>query len=417
MHSSNRTRAARSRSVAPKRSSELQKATHGAAAAKAGPLEGQTVVLTGTLSSLTRDEASRQARSARRESRRQRFEEDLRSSSPAKRPARSSTRRRSSASRSGTKRSSLAFLKQASCVMRPRCARAFELRARALRADPHVLRRARRARSRDADPVSEAGNTEPNIESFSTTFGGPRRRRLARALAAHVARARAEAAARGRRRRLLRARPRVPQRRSGAAAQSRIHDAGVVSRRLGSSAADARNRRARAGGAGARSGGRRGRRDELSRTVRAGSASIRSTRSIEALRAPLADIRASIRPGSSRDDWLDLLITHRLQPAVSARSHHASSTISRPRNARWRRSATAIRRSPSASRCFSARYELANGYHELTDAAEQRARFERDNARRRARGQREVPIDERLLAALAARCRHARASRSASSAC
>ncbi|HET6546636.1 MAG TPA: amino acid--tRNA ligase-related protein, partial [Rhodanobacteraceae bacterium] len=35
-----------------------------------------------------------------------------------------------------------------------------------------------------------------------------------------------------------------------------------------------------------------------------------------------------------------------------------------------------------------------------TDAAEQRARFVRDNARRRERGQREVPIDERLLAAL-----------------
>ena len=47
-------------------------------------------------------------------------------------------------------------------------------------------------------------------------------------------------------------------------------------------------------------------------------------------------------------------------------------------------------------------HELANGYHELTDAAEQRARFERDNARRRARGQAAVPIDESLLAALAA---------------
>ncbi|MEO6687492.1 MAG: amino acid--tRNA ligase-related protein, partial [Dokdonella sp.] len=45
-------------------------------------------------------------------------------------------------------------------------------------------------------------------------------------------------------------------------------------------------------------------------------------------------------------------------------------------------------------------YELANGYHELNDAAEQRVRFERDNLRRRARGQRELPIDERLLAVL-----------------
>ena len=55
---------------------------------------------------------------------------------------------------------------------------------------------------------------------------------------------------------------------------------------------------------------------------------------------------------------------------------------------------------PSASSFFSGGYELANGYHELTDAAEQRARFECDNERRRARGQREIRIDERLLAAL-----------------
>jgi lysyl-tRNA synthetase class 2 len=44
--------------------------------------------------------------------------------------------------------------------------------------------------------------------------------------------------------------------------------------------------------------------------------------------------------------------------------------------------------------------ELANGYHELTDAAEQRRRFERDNARRREHGLSERPLDERLLAAL-----------------
>jgi DNA ligase (NAD+) len=37
---------------------QLQKATEGAAAENAGPLDGQTVVLTGTLSSLTRDDAS-----------------------------------------------------------------------------------------------------------------------------------------------------------------------------------------------------------------------------------------------------------------------------------------------------------------------------------------------------------------------
>ena len=45
--------------------------------------------------------------------------------------------------------------------------------------------------------------------------------------------------------------------------------------------------------------------------------------------------------------------------------------------------------------------EVANGYCELTDAAQQRQRFERDNRLRRERGQVERALDERLLAALA----------------
>jgi lysyl-tRNA synthetase class 2 len=44
--------------------------------------------------------------------------------------------------------------------------------------------------------------------------------------------------------------------------------------------------------------------------------------------------------------------------------------------------------------------ELANGFHELVNGGEQRARFERDLAMRRSRGQPEPPLDERLLAAL-----------------
>jgi lysyl-tRNA synthetase class 2 len=46
--------------------------------------------------------------------------------------------------------------------------------------------------------------------------------------------------------------------------------------------------------------------------------------------------------------------------------------------------------------------ELANGFHELADAGEQRNRFAQDLAIRRARGQAQPPVDERLLAALAA---------------
>jgi lysyl-tRNA synthetase class 2 len=44
--------------------------------------------------------------------------------------------------------------------------------------------------------------------------------------------------------------------------------------------------------------------------------------------------------------------------------------------------------------------ELANGFHELANAGEQRDRFARDLATRRARGQVQPPTDERLLAAL-----------------
>ena len=60
---------------------------------------------------------------------------------------------------------------------------------------------------------------------------------------------------------------------------------------------------------------------------------------------------------------------------------------------------------PSVSERFEAYVdgvELANGFGELTDAVEQRARFEQDLAERRAQGLPEYPIDEAFLDALAA---------------
>ena len=119
---------------------------------------------------------------------------------------------------------------------------------------------------------------------------------------------------------------------------------------------------------------------------------------IDELRKPLAEY--NIEPsGLTRDDWLDLLITHKLQPAFPRdritvihdypASQSALARI-RPGNP------------PLAERfeLYLGPHELANGYHELNDAGEQRARFERDNARRRERGLREMPIDEQLLAVL-----------------
>ena len=57
---------------------------------------------------------------------------------------------------------------------------------------------------------------------------------------------------------------------------------------------------------------------------------------------------------------------------------------------------------PVAARfeAFARGIELANGFRELTDAAEQRARFVREIETRRARGQPVAPLDEDFLAAL-----------------
>jgi lysyl-tRNA synthetase class 2 len=57
---------------------------------------------------------------------------------------------------------------------------------------------------------------------------------------------------------------------------------------------------------------------------------------------------------------------------------------------------------PTAARfeVFCGGIELANGFRELTDAAEQRRRFEAELERRRAAGRQTPPIDEALLAAL-----------------
>ncbi len=49
---------------------------------------------------------------------------------------------------------------------------------------------------------------------------------------------------------------------------------------------------------------------------------------------------------------------------------------------------------------FSGGLELANGYHELTDADEQRQRFESEQQRRLASGRPVPPLDDALLAAL-----------------
>lgn len=103
--------------------------------------------------------------------------------------------------------------------------------------------------------------------------------------------------------------------------------------------------------------------------------------------------------GLGRDDWLDLLMTHRIQPALPAdqllvvRDYPASQcALARVRPGT----------PPVAERfeVYVGPLEVANGYHELTETIEQGRRFAADAARRAARGAIAPPADVRLLSAL-----------------
>ena len=94
-----------------------------------------------------------------------------------------------------------------------------------------------------------------------------------------------------------------------------------------------------------------------------------------------------------RDGWLDVIVSHQVELALPADTlvflHDFPATQAALAQVRQ------TERGPVAERfeLFYNGMELANGYHELTDAAEQRQRFERE-----ANGR---PLDERLLAAMA----------------
>ncbi|NJN46886.1 MAG: EF-P lysine aminoacylase GenX [Candidatus Competibacteraceae bacterium] len=105
-------------------------------------------------------------------------------------------------------------------------------------------------------------------------------------------------------------------------------------------------------------------------------------------------------PQDDPDPWLHLLLSHCIEPQLGRDrltfvydypASQAALARIRPGNP------------PVAERfeLYLNGVELANGFHELNDAAEQRRRFEADNARRRGDGLAPMPIDEQLLAALA----------------
>ena len=104
-------------------------------------------------------------------------------------------------------------------------------------------------------------------------------------------------------------------------------------------------------------------------------------------------------PDDELDPWLDLLVSHWLEPrlprtAVFVYDYPVSQA-----------SLACIRRRPlpvaERFELYLQGMELANGFHELGNSDEQAGRFARDNHRRLAAGQAAMPVDGRLIAALA----------------
>ncbi len=125
---------------------------------------------------------------------------------------------------------------------------------------------------------------------------------------------------------------------------------------------------------------------------------------VAALRAALGDVQIDPE-GLGRDDWLDLLMTHRLQPSFAPDAITVVHDWPATQAALARlRSGEAADQPTVAERfeLYLGPLEVANGYHELNDAAEQRARFERDHAVRTTRGDVLPTMDEALLASLPA---------------
>jgi lysyl-tRNA synthetase class 2 len=103
---------------------------------------------------------------------------------------------------------------------------------------------------------------------------------------------------------------------------------------------------------------------------------------------------------SNLDSWRDLMLTHVIEPqlGLGRLSFLYDYPASQAALARVRPGDP-----PLASRfeLYVEGIELANGFHELDEAAEQTARFARDNETRRATGRPPMPPDQRLLAGLA----------------
>ncbi|MGC9456137.1 MAG: EF-P lysine aminoacylase EpmA [Halothiobacillaceae bacterium] len=120
-----------------------------------------------------------------------------------------------------------------------------------------------------------------------------------------------------------------------------------------------------------------------------------------AARARAAGITVHSPQTLTQDDWLDLLVSELVQRQFPEDRYTllCDFPASQAALARLRRDAQG---EPVAERCeiFQGALELANGYRELVDPAEQRDRFTREARRRTERGEPPTRVDERFMAAL-----------------
>ncbi len=103
-----------------------------------------------------------------------------------------------------------------------------------------------------------------------------------------------------------------------------------------------------------------------------------------------------------RDMWLDLLMSHLIEPRLATRGQCFVYNYPASQAALANIVEKDGQLVGQRFELYVGGLELANGYFELTDPAEQRRRFRADNTRRRENGLQERPVDELLLAALEA---------------
>jgi lysyl-tRNA synthetase class 2 len=101
-----------------------------------------------------------------------------------------------------------------------------------------------------------------------------------------------------------------------------------------------------------------------------------------------------------RDDWLDLLLSLCIEPQLDPATLYLVHDFPPTQCALARLAGEGVDMHACRFEAYVGGVELANGYWELTDSAEQRRRFDSDNARRRLRGDHALPMDLLLLDAI-----------------